>query len=301
MYRRDFDKLEKLPNTLLFWGDKFFLDMYEEKLKEKFKNENIINIYFDEFDFDEVKSYLNQGSLFGEKNVVFYKTNKLNKNLEKLSSKENYLFVFYYGDKKPEIKMEFVRFFAPSLKEVVLYIDELAKKNGVNISQEAKLFLAKTIEPAFLKKEIEKLSNFKKEINLQDVEKLVFIYKEDSFEDIFISILKGEEFLDKLNNLLEKIDFRRFLASFIKYFSDLYMIYLYIKTTGNSSLKELLGYQLPKDIEKNRVNLAISLKERDYLMLFDFLLEKELQLRTSSNQAIFLEVVTFFKGFRKEI
>ena len=105
MYRRDFDRLEKIPNSLLFYGDKFFLDLYEEKITQKFKDENIIKIYFDEFDFDEVKSYLAQGSLFGEKNVIIYKTNKLSKNLEKLTSRENYFFVFYYGDKKPDLKI----------------------------------------------------------------------------------------------------------------------------------------------------------------------------------------------------
>ncbi len=79
--------------------------------------------------------------------------------------------------------------------------------------------------------------------------------------------------------MLEKVDFRRFLASFIKYLSDLYQIYLFVKTTGKASLKELLGYQLPKDIEKNRINLAISLKEKEYLSLFEFLLEKELEMK----------------------
>lgn len=298
MYKRDFDNLSQIPNSLLFYGDKFYLDLYEEKLSKKFKDENILKIYFDEFNFDEVKSYLAQGSLFGEKNVIFYKTKKLDKKLEKLASKENYLFIFYYGDKKPNLKMEFVRFFTPTLKDIVVHIDELAKKLNLKLSHDAKIFLAKSVEPSFLRQELEKLSTYKNEIDLNDVKELVFVYKEESFEEIFMAILRREEFFDKLNQLLEKIDFRRFLAAFIKYLSDLYEIYLFVKTTGNSSLKELLGYQLPKDIEQSRVNLAIGLKEKEYLELFDFLLDRELKMRTKSDEAIFLEVIAFLKSFR---
>jgi len=231
---------------------------------------------------------------------LIIKNNKIPPNLEKLSKNLNnsYLFFFYYGNKPPKTK-NFVRFFEPDLKELIMFIDEKSKDLGINITKEAKMYLIKSVEAVFIEKELEKLSLYSKEITLNDVKELVFLYKQDSFEDVIVSILKGEEFEVKLKNILEKVDYKRFLSSITRYIKDLYKYNLYIKKTGTPSLKALLGYQLPFNIEKQRVELAIKFKEKDYYELLKHLLKFELKMREGNNitEAIFYEAITFLKTF----
>ncbi len=300
MYKKEFDKLEELPHAVVFYGNEFYLDLYEKRLIDKFKNANILKMYFDEYDYEEAKLHLSENSLFSDTNVLILKNNKIPPNLDKLvkKAKNSYLFFFFYG-KKPPSYMEHVRFFNPDIKELISFIDEKSKNLGITISKEAKLKLINSVEPLFLEKELEKLSLYTKDISAEDIETLVFDYKESTFEDVIVAILKGEDFEDKLKNLLIKSDERKFLGAIIRYIKDLYKYNLYIKKTGLSSLKGLLGYQLPFDIEKKRVELAIKLKEKDFYTLLKFLLEAELKMRrgNANIQAVFWEVIAFLKTF----
>jgi len=303
MYKKDFDKLTQIPSYLLFYGDEFYLQEYEKKLLKKFKQENVLKMYYDEYDFETAKTHLSEVSLFGGKSVLIIKHDKIPANIDKLINyaKDSYLFFFYYGNKKPEVfKKNFVRFFEPNLREKMEFINNLEKEFEVEISQEAKLFLAKSLEAQFLRKEIEKLSLYSKNVTLAEVKELVFLYKEESFEDLFVSMLNGEDYFDKLQNMLEIVDFRRILPSLIKYVKDLYSYNLYIKKTGLSSLEGFLGYKLPFDIEKKRVNLAVKLKEKDYYELLKKLLNYELLMRNSdkNKEAIFWEAMSYLKTFK---
>jgi DNA polymerase-3 subunit delta len=302
MNKREFDNLSSLPNFLVFYGNNFYLDFYQKKIEKKFENENILKLYFDEFDKSKAKSHLMESSLFGGQNVLIIKTNKFNKELEELKkyAKNNYCFIFYTGNKRLDLKKnEFVRFFEPTFKEVVEYINRLCEKENLILSNEAKHFLAKSIEPLFLENEIKKLANYKKEISLQDIEKLTFLYKEESFEELFVKILNGNDFFDDLKLILETVDYKRIIPSLINYITTLYQYHLFIKTTGKSNLKEFLGYQLPFDIEKQRISLAIKLREKDYKNLLDFLLHKELLIRNSEKEkeAIFWEVMIYLRNY----
>ncbi len=302
MYKKDFDKLKQIPNTLLLYGNSFYLQEYEKKLLDRFKGSNILKMYYDEFDFERAKIHLSENSLFGDTNVLIIKHNKIPPNLDKLLkyAKNSYLFFFYYGNKKPEIfGKNFVRFFEPNLREKLEFLDELSKEFNLTITKEAKMFLAKSLEPSFFRKEMEKLSLYSDEITLNDVKELVFIYKEESFEELFVSILKGEDFLDKLNSMLEVVDFKRIIPAMIRYVRDLYSYNLYIKQTGLNSLEGFLGYKLPFNIEKQRVELAIKFKEKDYYELLKSLLDFELKMRNSdkNKEALFWEAISFLKLF----
>ncbi|NPA11828.1 MAG: hypothetical protein GXO62_06265 [Epsilonproteobacteria bacterium] len=303
MYKKEFDNLKELPRYLLLYGDEFYLKMYEEKLLKRFENANVLKLYYDEYDYEAAKRHLSEISLFGGENVLIIKHNKIPQNIEKLKdyAKNGYLFFFYTGDKKPAVfGKNFVRFFAPNLKEVVLYIQELEKKYNITLTKEARLFLAKTTEALFLEKEIEKLSLYDSEMGLEDVRKLVFLYKEESFEDLIVDILEGREFFDKLQNFLEITDFRRIIPAFIRYVRELIEYRLYIKTTGANTLDGYLGYRLPKDIEQKRIYLAVSIKENLLFELLKKLLLYELQMRNSNRdkEALFWEAMSFLRGFK---
>jgi DNA polymerase-3 subunit delta len=302
MNKKDFDNLKNLPHFVVFYGNRFFVDMYQKKIEEKFKNENLLKLYYDEFDKNVAKTHLIESSLFGGQNVLIIKTNKFDKNLEGLKkyAKNNYCFIFYVGNKRLDLKKdEFVRFFEPSFKEIIEYINRICEKENVNLSNESKNFLAKSIDPLFLENEIKKLANYKNDISLKDIEELVFLYKEESFEDLFVKILNSKEFFNDLELILKTVDYKRILPALINYITNLYQYHLFIKTTGSSSLKEFLGYQLPFDIEKQRISLAIKLKEKDYKNLLDFLLNKELLMRNSEKEkeAIFWEVMIYLKNY----
>jgi len=302
MYKKDFDKLSKIPNYCVFYGNSFYLQQYENKIIEKFKDENILKIYFDEYDYEIAKTHLSESSLFGGVNVLIIKHNKIPQNIEKLLkfTKESYLFFFYYGNKKPEVfGKNFVRFFEPSLKDIMEQINIFSQKYGVEISQEAKMYLARTTESVFLEKEIEKLSNYSDKISLNDVKNLVFEYKEESFEDLFNLILNGRDFYSELEYFLETNDYKRIIPALIRYIRDLYIYNLYIKKTGSASLEGLLGYRLPVHINKQRVELAIKFREKEYFELLKFLLHKELEMRNSekNKESIFWETVSFLKMF----
>ncbi|MEO1927553.1 MAG: DNA polymerase III subunit delta [Nautiliaceae bacterium] len=302
MYKKEFDKLSSLPNYLLFYGDNFYLQEYENKILDRFKSENVLKLYYDEYDFETAKTHLRESSLFGGKNILIIKHNKIPPQIDNLityAKGNSYLFFFYYGNKKIEaFKNNFVRFFEPTLRDVVEMINFYSNKYNVEITQEAKLYMANLIEASFIQKEIEKLSLYSSKITLEDVKELVFCYKEESFEELFVLILNGKDFYEKLNSFLEVNDFRRIIPALIRYIRDLYTYHLYIKTTGNSSLEGLLGYKLPLHIQNQRVSLAIKLKEKDYFELLNYLLKKELEIRNSKNaEAVFWEVMTFLRVF----
>ena len=302
MYKKDFDRLSKIPNYCIFYGNNFYLQQYEKKIFNKFKDENILKLYYDEYDFESAKTHLTESSLFGGVNVLIIKHNKIPQNIDKLikNTKSNYLFFFYYGNKKPEhFGKNFVRFFEPNLRDIIEYINDLTKKYGIEISQEAKIFLATTTESMFIEKEIEKLSNYSNKITLEDVKQLVFEYKEESFEGLFILILNGKDFYNELEYFLETNDYKRIIPALIRFIRDLYTYNLYIKKTGSSSLEGLLGYKLPVHINKQRVELAIKFKEKDYYKLLKFLLNKELEMRSSekNKESIFWETISYLKMF----
>ncbi len=302
MYKKEFDKLPFLPNYFLFYGDNFYLQEYENKILDRFKNENVLKLYYDEYDFETAKTHLRESSLFGGKNILVIKHNKIFPQIDKLityAKGDSYFFFFYYGNKKIEtFKNNFVRFFEPTLRDIVEMINFYANKYNVEITQEAKLYMANLIEASFIQKEIEKLSLYSSKITLEDVKELVFCYKEESFEELFVLMLNGKDFYEKLNSILEMNDFRRIIPALIRYVRDLYTYHLYIKTTGSSSLDGLLGYKLPFHIQNQRVSLAIKLKEKDYFELLNYLLKKELEIRNSKNaEAVFWEVMTFLRVF----
>ena len=80
----EFKKLQNFPNYFLFYGDYFFLSIYETKIESQIQNTNIVKLYFDEWDFEKAKFHLSQNSLFGDKNTLIVKTDKFPQNLDKL-------------------------------------------------------------------------------------------------------------------------------------------------------------------------------------------------------------------------
>lgn len=284
MKRYEFDKLTSLPDKFLFYGDTFFLSYYEKTVLKEIEGENVLKLYFDEYDYEEAKTHLSQPSLFGGENILFIKTDKIDKQLKNLiNADQGKIYLFFYGvkpDTKP-FKKNFMRFFTPNLKELIVIAQEYVSLHNAKLSNEMLVYLIKAIDYRFLFSELDKILIFD-DITYSLIDSLVSSQKENSFDELFDSLFLKESFMDKLFFLLEKgEDSARILQSLIYYVRNIYLFNLFIKTTGNHRLKEVLGYQMPFDLEKKRVAIAHTLKESDFLELFDLLTQTDLKLKNS--------------------
>jgi len=290
----ELNKLEKLPNFFLFYGDEFFLDIWNNKVHNIVQNTNILKFYYDEFDLDTAKNHLAQNSLFGDKNSLIVKSNKFI-DVEKLLNVvgDNYFYFFYTGDAKKAktkpFKNNFVRFFKPELKDLIITANEYMKnKNINNIDLNHLKYLISKIDYRFLFTELDKLS-LVGELNNKIIDKLVFNYNETSFDEVFDDLFLNRDYLHKLDNLLQTNDEILILNSFIRYVRILYMFNLYIKNIGYENVsKEVLGYQIPKNLEEIRKKISFNIKEDKYLEILEVLLNAELDIKSSKDKTSIL-------------
>jgi len=292
----EFKKLKTFPNFFLFYGDEFYLDFYYQKILSQIQDSEILKFYYDEFDFDTAKNHLAQNSLFGDKNTLIIKTDKFPSNVEKLVNitKDNNFYLFFYGDAKKAktkpFKNNFVRFFKPDLRELILISNEyMEHKNIKNINLDNLKYLISKVDYRFLLPEIDKLALIE-DISYKTIDKLVFNYNETSFDEVFDDLFLGKEYLKKLEYLLfQGNDEIAILLSFIRYIKILYMFNLHIKNIGFENVsRDVLGYQIPKNLEELRKKVSFSIKEDKFLEFFEILLQNELEMKSSKDKSAVL-------------
>jgi len=305
MKLKEFFKLKTIPNYFLFYGDEFFLDLYQQKVLELIKDSNSIKLYFDEYDFEVAKNHLSQNSLFGDKNSIVIRSDKFPQNIDKLIDivGDNYLYLFYNGDIKKAktnyFKNNFVRFFRPDLKELIIYANNYLAKYNKHIDIETLKYLIKRIDYRFLFRELDKLILIDY-VNKQVIDKLIFDFNETTFDEVFDLLFLRQNYLSKLNYLLEQgVDEIRIITSLNRYVKTLYKFYLYMQNFNTNNIsKEVLGYQLPFDLENKRVKIVYSLKEEDFYKIFKILLKAELSLKNSKDkEAILLATIIEIKQY----
>jgi len=299
----EFNKLDTLPNFFLFYGDEFYLDFYSRKLP--IDNTNSLKMYFDEVDLDIAKNHLSQNSLFGDKNSLIIKTDKWS-DFSKLTKVvgDNYFYLFFYGDaKKAKTKIfnnNFVRFFKPDLRELILKSNQyMQEKNITNIDINHLKYLISKIDYRFLFSELDKLA-LVDDLNNKIIDKLIFAYNETSFDDVFDSLFLNQDYLQKLEYLLfEGNDEIAILMSLSRYMKILYMFNLHIKNIGYDNVsRDVLGYQIPKNLEESRKNIAFKIKENVFLKFFEIILNAELEMKSSKDKSAvlfrtFIEIKSF--------
>jgi DNA polymerase-3 subunit delta len=299
-------KLNTFPNYFLFYGDEFFLSIYEEKINEQIKGSEVLKLYFDEYNFETAKKYISQDSLFTDASTLIIKTDKWPKDIEKLLKilKENNLYVFFSGeDKKAKAKhfgKNFVRFFKPELKDLIIASNEYLAKQNRQIDINHLKYLIEKIDYRFLFCELDKLIIVEK-INNDIIDKLVFNYNQTSFDDVFDTLFEKGDYLEKLKFLLgQGVDETQILMAFTRYIKNLYLFHLYIKNFSYQNVsKECLGYQIPPQLEAKRKNFASSLKEQQFYEFFKILLKSELNIKSSRDKTAvlfttFIEIKSHF-------
>ena len=287
----EFNKLEKLPNYFLFYGDEFYLDIWYKKVIESIKDTNIMKFYFDEFDLKKAKSHISQNSLFGDVNSLIVKTDKWDKFEELIN--DNYFYLFFYGDvKKVKTKPfnnNFVRFFKPDLRELIIQANQYMQTKNISIEVEHLKYLISKIDYRFLFNEIDKLA-LVDNVNNKIIDELVFNYNETSYDDVFDDLFLNKDYLSKLENLLfQGNDEIAILMSFTRYIRILYMFNLHIKNINSTNVsRDVLGYQIPKNLEEIRKKIAFNIKEKQFLEFFEILLNSELEMKSSKDKSAVL-------------
>ena len=305
MYKRDFDALisKELASSVLLYGDNsfyfdYYINLYKNKLDAK---ESLLEHIYDEYNFEQAKGYLSQSSLFGGVNLYILRTDKklpkkeltaLLDSVKKNSS--NYFLYIYEGSSSNARSLQssfstknsaiWVRFFEPSVTEAKELINAKAKMLNINISPYAITHLATILNNnmALIDKELEKLAILDKEIEARDIDELVYSTAPLALDKMIISLFNKQDITTTLSKIIELgVDEFAILRAIQRFLQQIFLFSAYIKMHGAANSKEILGYALPKFIEKERAQLAVRIKSAKLLKIYQELLELEVKLKQS--------------------
>ncbi|RTK16710.1 DNA polymerase III subunit delta, partial [Campylobacter jejuni] len=128
MYRKELQTLlskDSIPNFFFLYGaDNFQSELYAEFIKEKYKPDETLKLFFEEYNFARASDFLSAGSLFSEKKLLEIKTSKkiAIKDLKILvdlckNNADNFFLLEFYDESSKQSDIEkifsphFVRFF----------------------------------------------------------------------------------------------------------------------------------------------------------------------------------------------
>ena len=305
MYQREFENLlrGKPPRALLFYGENDYLisSYIQHYINITNTKESLLTQYFDEYDFTTAKNYLSQSSLFGGLNLLIIKREKKipKKELDILielvnKSSDNYLLLEYKGEAKdakslqasfsPKKGANWLRLFEPSIRENLEFLQKKSQHIGLNIDHYAlqHLLLLLNNNLALCANELNKLAILDTKVTSKDIDRLVYSTAPLVVEKLLIELFEKKPILHTLNRLIEVgVDEYSILRSTQFFVNQIFLFNAYIKLYGVIDSKEILGYKLPKNIEDQKVQLAIKVKSQNLLKILEHLLELELQIKTS--------------------
>ncbi len=303
MYRKDLQNLltkEDFNNFFLLYGaDNFQIELYAEFIKEKYLCDEILKMYFEEYNFAKASDFLSLGSLFSEKKLLELKLSKKpnSKEIKSLvelcqKDKNNFLLLELYNEGSKQSELEkifanhFARFFpASNAKEGVELLAIKAKKLGVDFTQNALFALFEGFdENLYLAaSELNKFEGLK--LDEKMIKEYCYSLDTGNFEHFFTKLLRKENIKSELEKILENSNEIAFLNSLLSNFFRLFKIALYAKIHAKLDFKDLLGYIPPPKVAQNLSSMAFSLKVEQYKEIFTLLLESEYELKTNSKLA----------------
>jgi DNA polymerase-3 subunit delta len=310
MYKREFENLlnvSKLPKSLLLHGACFYQNNYfGDKILENLKvtSEEKLLLYYDEYKFTLAKNFLSQSSLFGDRNILVIKTDKVipKKELDILvelsfKNETNHFLYQYFGDDSkarniakaftPKKNANFVRFFKMNQSEAVQLLDMLSKQMGINISRYAltHLFLLQNEDLSLCTNDLRKLKIFDKEIEVKDIDEFVYGLGSVGMDHFIYELLQKKDIKDTYSKLMElgSADEIRIINAIETYLSQLFLFHTYIKINGSFDARAVLGYPLPPNIAQERSRLCMMMDLKTYKDIFELLLQSEYKLKKMQN------------------
>ena len=303
MYKRELDQRlqQALPKALLLFGDNaylidYYINYYIQTLQAK---EELLALYFDEWDFTQAKNYLSQSSLFGGTNLLIIRHSKKipKKELDTLialanKSSDNYLLFGFDGEARDAKSMQssfsekkggvWVRFFEPTVREGVEILQKKAQDIGLDIDHYALQHLIVTLNNnlALCSNELNKLAILGTKVTSKDIDRLVYSTASLATEQFLTSLFEKKPVTDMIGTLLELgEDETLLLRETQKFVNEIFLFNAYIKLHGRPDSKEILGYKLPPKIEEQKAQLAMRVKPAALLNITEHLLKSELEMK----------------------
>lgn len=305
MYKREFDSLiasKKAPNFFLIRGNDEFLNaFYAKQLLNLWNSENVLEQYFEEYNFNEAMSFL-EPSLFGDKNIIYIKNDKttstkeIKEIIEKCKKDENNYVLYEIYECGNRLNNDFLKAFGTNFLRVF-------KPNSQNealqiltqISQILKLFPNSLALLEIYKihnenlslcvAELKKFKSLNLELNLENVKENVSGLSEVSFEDLFEKIISLKDFRDDFFTYTQSGSYNE--SELINYFYSsifrIFSIHTFIKINGKIDFKEVLGYLPPIQIQNNLKTLALQFSTEKFKEMFISLNKTEYSLKTKTN------------------
>jgi len=326
MYKNEFDnilKQNKKCNAYMFLGQSTFLiENYTSMVTANHgTRDEVEKIYFDDYNFKYCHDKLLQSSLFSSNNILVIKTEK------KLPKKEvsalidackinpDSVVIFscvgdadframsgYFGTKTNSVS---IRMFAPNAYEASKILEMEAVKLGLRYDTTAlnHLFFMHRQDLALTVNDLKKLSILDEQISAKVIDQHCFGIGGVSIEDFLHDLLQGQDISKDIHALLEEGLNEIYLLNQITAFvQQLFMISSYTRINGVANAKEILGYVPPKAIWDKKAKLAIAIKPQQFLKMFDYLNNLELELKSNKipDQNIYLSscLIKFSALFR---
>ncbi|MEA1913681.1 MAG: DNA polymerase III subunit delta [Campylobacterota bacterium] len=305
MYRNEFDNLLRQGNTFdayMFYGQSSYLvEKYTQIVSSKLcVDEPAMKLYFDEFDLKQAYNLLSQSSLFSANNTLIVKLDKpLNKKdtttlIEACNLNDASTVIFsctgdadfrtmdkYFGNKTKSVA---IRMFSPYPNEALKFIQDEAKALNIqyDIAALQHLYMMHKEDLSLCINDLKKLSILDDKITSGDVDTHCFGFTSISLDDFIFNLLSAQNIDKDIRHLLESGTNEIYLINQItSYIQQLFMINAYARTIGQPNAKEILGYSPPKPIWEKKARLAISIKPQKYLEMLRFILDLELELKSS--------------------
>lgn len=294
-----------VPNAMMLYGaSPYMIDYYIKKLSHIYApQDEACKLYYNEYNFTAAKAHLSQGSLFGGSNLLIIKSEKKvpKKELDELiamvaKSPTNFFIYAYYGTDYTGSNKSFdpkktasdhVRFFEPKLNDAVPLLQEEAAriKLQIDYASLSHLFNSQNGDIALSINELGKLAILNRPIQAKDIDALVYSLADVKLDDIIANLLEKKDFKRDLAQLLESgEEAPRVIGNISSFITLLFKFLAHIKLNGSVTSKAVLGFQLPPDIEKQRIALSRRFTLKHYQVMLQLLLDCELQLKHSSAQ-----------------
>ena len=315
MYRNEFDnhlRQNRKFNAYMFYGQSTFLvEHYALKVaKLHGQSDEIEKLYFDDYDFKYAKDKLLQSSLFSSNNILLIKLEKKRpkKEVEELIEACNInpdsTVIFsclgdsdfktmgnYFSEKTNSVS---IRMFSPSNPEAIRLLESEAKNLNINyeISALNHLYFMHKNDLSLCMNDLSKLSILEERITQEIVNTHCFGIGNVSFEEFLNNLIEGKDISDDLHALLDEgVNEIYLLTQVTSFVQQLFMISSYARAFGAPNPKEILGFVPPKDIWNKKSKLAINIKPEVFQDMLEYLLDIELEFKTSKidNQNLYLQ------------
>jgi DNA polymerase-3 subunit delta len=306
MYKRDLERLldsNTLPKAIFVYGEcDYQNNLFSNKIIQKYKDEEdeVLLMYYDEYDYSVAKNHLSQSSLFGGKNILHVKSDKVipKKELDNLialcKKSDNSFFLYqYFGDQSKAKNItksfgkDFVRFFKANQNEALALLQMKANELGLDIDRYAltHLYMLHMEDLSICVNEFQKLLIFDKTITTVDIDNLVYGLGSVSIDAFIEKLLNKSDIKDELISLEQKgsMDEVRIINAMQNYISTLLMFHLYIKTYGRFDAKEIVGYPMPPQIAQKKAAMSIKIDLNTFKTILIELNNAEFELKKSKN------------------